>query len=116
MRWKRGSSSRDVIDLRGRGGRGGGGRGMAVPVGGGLGLAGVIVVLLLQVLGGGGAFEVPAGFDDQVTAPGGQALPAGQDPDRDLRDFSVYVFNDAQDTWEQTFRAQGGSYERAKLV
>src|SRR5687768_9401153 len=97
MRWKRGSSNRDVIDLRGRGRRAGGGRGMAVPVGGGLGLAGVLVFLLLQVLGGGGgsAFDVPAGFDETLDAPGGDALPPGQDPDRDLRDFSVYVVNDA---------------------
>jgi uncharacterized protein len=116
MRWKRGSSDRDVIDIRGRGGARGG-RGVALPVGGGLGLAGVIVVLLLQVLGGGGAaFDVPAGFDEQLTAPGGDALPAGQDPDRDLRDFSVYVFNDAQQTWSRTFQEQGGSYQRAQLV
>src|SRR3954463_3919726 len=114
MRWKRGSSDRDVIDVRRRGG---GGCGMAVPVGGGLGLAGVIVFLLLQVLGGGaggGAFNIAAGFDDQVAAPGGQAIPAGQDPERDLRDFSVYVFNDVQDTWQQTFQAQGQQYQHAK--
>jgi predicted metalloprotease len=117
MRWKRGSSDRDVIDVRGRGG---GGRGRAVPVGGGLGLAGVIVFLLLQVLGGGGAgggaFDIPTGFDDQVTAPGGQSIPAAQDPERDLRDFSVYVFNDVQDTWQQTFGEQGQQYQHAKLV
>ena len=116
MRWKRGSSNRDVIDIRGGGGRGG--RGVAVPVGGGLGLAGVIVVILLQVLGGGSgaAFNVPAGFDQQTQSPGGQAIPPAQDPDRDLRDFSVYVFNDTQATWEQTFHDQGQPYEHAKLV
>ena len=118
MRWKRGASSRDVIDVRGAGGGRGGGRGMAVPVGGGLGLAGVIVVILLQVLGGGSgaAFNVPAGFDQQTQSPGGQAIPPGQDPDRDLRDFSVYVFDDTQATWEKTFKAQGQPYEHAKLV
>jgi len=91
---------------------------MAVPVGGGLGLAGVIVVILLQVLGGGSgaAFNVPAGFDQQTQSPGGQAIPPGQDPDRDLRDFSVYVFDDTQATWEKTFKAQGQPYEHAKLV
>src|SRR4051795_5802950 len=116
MRWKRGASSRDVIDVRGGGG--GGGRGMAVPVGGGLGLAGVLVVILLQVLGGGSgaAFNVPAGFDQQTQSPGGQAIPPGRDPDRDLRDFSVYVFDDTQATWERTFKAQGHPYEHAKLV
>jgi uncharacterized protein len=118
MRWKRGSSNRDVIDLRGGGSRRGG-RGMAMPVGGGLGLAGVIVFLLLQVLSGGAggaAFDVPAGFDQALEAPGGEAIPPQQDPERDLRDFSVYVFNDAQSTWQETFEAQGEPYERAKLV
>jgi predicted metalloprotease len=59
---------------------------------------------------------VPAGFDDSTQAPGGGAIPAGQDPDADLKDFSAYVFDDAQDTWARTFAAQGRSYERAKLV
>src|SRR3954453_2509774 len=117
MRWKRGASSRDVIDVRGGGG-GGGGRGMAVPVGGGLGLGRGIAVTLPQVLGGGSgaAFNVPAGFDQQTQSPGGQAIPPGRDPDRDLRDFSVYVFDDTQATWERTFKAQGHPYEHAKLV
>ena len=116
MRWRRGGSDADVIDARG----GGGGRrgGAALPVGGGLGVAGVIVFLLIQLLGGGGSggFQIPAGFDAAAQAPSGEPIPADQDPERDLRDFSVYVFNDAQATWERTFQAQGRPYERAKLV
>jgi uncharacterized protein len=118
MRWRRGSSNKDVIDIRGRGGRGVGGRGMALPAGG-LGVAGVVVFLLLQLLGGGGSgagFQVPTGFDQQLQSPGGDAIPAEQDPDRDLKDFSVYVFNDAQSTWQETFDAQGRTYDRAQLV
>jgi predicted metalloprotease len=116
MRWKRGGSTADVIDVRG----GGGGRrgGAALPVGGGLGVVGVIVFLAIQLLGGGGgtAFDIPAGFDGSTGAPSGQPIPAGQDPERDLKDFSVFVFNSAQSTWERTFRAEGRPYERAKLV
>jgi uncharacterized protein len=114
MRWKRGASTADVIDVRGGGGRRGG---AALPVGGGLGVMGVIVFIALQLLSGGaGGFNVPAGFDNATRAPAGQPIPADQDPERDLKDFSTYVFNSVQGTWERTFSAQGDSYERAKVV
>jgi predicted metalloprotease len=56
MRYREGGrlDTSSVQDRRGRGGGMGGGRGLAVG-GGGLGLVGVIVVVLFQVLGGGGA-------------------------------------------------------------
>jgi uncharacterized protein len=114
MKWKRTSrDDRGVIDVRGRSGGVGGGR-VAIP--GGLGLVGVIIFVAIQVLGGGQAFSVPSGFDDGTTAPGGGAIPASQDPDRDLANFSKYVFNNVQDTWEQTFKEQNRPYERAELV
>jgi uncharacterized protein len=115
MRWKRGASTQDVIDVRGGGGRRGG---AALPVGGGVGIVGVILFLAIQLLGGGSgaAFDIPAGFDDGARAPSGAPIPADQDPDADLKDFSVYVFNDVQSTWGRTFSAQGRDYERAKLV
>jgi predicted metalloprotease len=117
MRWRRGGSDADVIDVRG----GGGGRrgGAALPVGGGVGIVGVLIFLAIQLLGGGGGaggFQIPAGFDAATRAPSGEPIPADQDADRDLRDFSVYVFNDAQATWQRTFQAAGRPYERAKLV
>ena len=117
MRWRRGGSTEDVIDVRGGGGgarRGG----AALPVGGGVGIVGVIIFLAIQLLGGGGAggFEIPMGFDTATQAPSGEPIPADQDPERDLKDFSVYVFNNAQATWERTFQAQGRTYDRAKLV
>jgi predicted metalloprotease len=120
MRWRRGASRRDVIDVRGGGGGGGGRRrgGAAVPVGGGLGVVGVILFLAIQLLGGSGAsgFDIPAGFDSAARAPSGEPIPPNQDPDRDLADFSIYVFNNAQATWDRIFSQQGQRYERAKLV
>jgi predicted metalloprotease len=89
-----------------------GGR-VALP--GGLGLVGVLVFVAFQLLGGGQAFSVPTAFDDGARAPGGE-IPASQDPDRDLRNFSAYVFNNAQDSWERVFEQQGERYERAQLV
>jgi predicted metalloprotease len=111
MRWRRSSQDdRGVVDIRGR--SGGAGR-VAIP--GGLGLVGVIVFVAFQLLSGGQAFSVPPGFEDGARTPGGE-IPASQDPDRDLRNFSAYVFNNVQDSWQQTFQQQGHEYERAQLV
>jgi uncharacterized protein len=122
VRWRRGGGrSSDVIDVRGRGGGGlSMGRGVTVP--GGLGLAGVIVFLLIQVLSGGGGsaggFDVDSPFGPAPAAPtaDGGGIPAAQDPDRDLKDFSGYVFSNTLDTWEELFRAQGNGFQRAKVV
>jgi predicted metalloprotease len=112
VKWRRPSgNSSDVIDVRGRRGAS---PGVAVP--GGLGLVGVLVFLAVQLLGGGSAFSVPPGFEDGTTAPPSEDIPPSQDPDRDLADFSEYVFLDAQETWQRTFSDQGRQYRRAKLV
>jgi predicted metalloprotease len=60
MRYREGGSldTSAVQDRRGRGGLGGG-RGLAVG-GGGLGVAGIVVFLLIQLLGGGGGSDVGA--------------------------------------------------------
>src|SRR5215207_6480733 len=111
MRWRR-VRNPDVIDRRGARSGGAGfpmGRGGAV--GGGLGLVGVMLVLALQLLGGNGAaFDVDTGLGDGVSAPGQPAaIPPSEDPERDLKDFSAYVFTDAQKLWEHTFRRAGAA-------
>ena len=122
MRWRRPKSTPDVIDQRAAAPRTGlpfpGGR---AGVGGGLGIVGLLVFLALQLLGGGGgtAFDVDQQFGDSTQAPdpgSGGAIPADKDPERDLKDFSAYVFNNVQETWEATFAQQGQPYKRAKLV
>src|SRR6185295_4667055 len=126
MRWKRGAKSRDVIDVRGAsGGSSGGGGGLPIPgglggIGGGAGLIVVIVIVAINVLGGGSG---GTGFDlpglGGATAPGAndpQPLPPGEDPQAELKDFSAYVFDDAQDVWESTFDRSGDAYDTAKLV
>jgi predicted metalloprotease len=85
----------------------------------------VLVFLAIQLLGGGAGtgggagVDLPAGFDGGVGAPAagpGDAIPADQDPDRDLRDFSAYVFTSAQESWQGVFERAGRPYRRAKLV
>ena len=133
MKWKRskGRRDRDVIDIRGAqqpsGGTSSGGLGgLPIPniagIGGGAGIVVLIVVIAIQVLGGGGE---GGGFDlGSVLAPGAQApgaddpapIPPEQDPQRDLKEFSTFVFNDVQDTWNKIFEAEGRGYDRAEMV
>jgi predicted metalloprotease len=117
VRWSR-VDNPDVIDSRGGGGAGlpGGGR-VAVP--GGLGVVGLLIYLAISVLGGGSggsALDVPGAFDTGTRAPRSAPIPASQDPERDLKDFSAYVFTDTQKTWEQVFARDGNRYAHAKLV
>jgi uncharacterized protein len=117
MRWRR-VRNPDVIDRRGARGGAGFPVGRGGAVGGGLGLVGVIVVLALQLLGGNGAaFDVDTGLGGGGSGPGQPApIPASEDPERDLKDFSAYVFTDAQTMWEQRFKSAGQPYEHARLV
>ncbi len=134
MKWKRskGRKGRDVIDIRGAeqpsGGTasGGGLGGLPIPgsiagVGGTAGVVVLLVVIAIQVFGGGGE----GGFDiGSALGPGGQApgaddpapIPPEQDPQRDIKEFSVYVFNDTQDTWSKILAEDERNYERAQLV
>ena len=91
------------------------GRGGAV--GGGLGLVGVLIVLALQVLGGSGsAFDVDTGLGGGPAQAQPEPIPPSEDPERDLKDFSAYVFTDAQKTWQEVFGRDGQPYERARLI
>ena len=112
-----------MIDARGGGLRPRGGlsmrRGVTIP--GGVGLTGVIIFLLIQVLSGGssGAYGVddPFGAAPQAPDPGEtQGIPAAQDPERDLKEFSTYVFSNTLDTWAGIFKQEGNGFERAKVV
>ncbi len=131
MKWKRGTKSRDVIDIRGASkgpSAGGGGPRLPIPTGlaGKGGIAGVVVILVVVGInllssggGSGGGFDLPGAFGVGGTAPGAdnpQPLPPGEDPQADLKDFSSYVFDDTQDVWEGTFQRSGDPYDTAKLV
>ena len=134
MKWKRskGRKGRDLIDVRGASGgsgtssSGSGMSGLPIPggiagLGGGAGVVVLIVVVAIQVFGGGGSagFDLGPAFGSGAQAPGADdpaPIPAEEDPQRDLRDFSSYVFTDAQNTWGKIFSEDDDSYERAELV
>ena len=125
MKWKpRRKSSGDVIDIRGAEGSGGRSGGLPLPGGaitGVGGTAGVIIALVIvgiQVFGGGSV----AGFDvGQILGPGAtppgaenpDPLPPDQDPQREFFEFSEYVFDDTQKTWESSFENGDQDYEGA---
>jgi uncharacterized protein len=91
--------------------------GMALPIGG-LGGIGAIIFLVLQLLGGGGGFDVGPSLDNfpQAPAQGSNNLDNAPDPDKDLKDFVGFVTDDVQDAWTQIFADAGRDYRRAKIV
>jgi len=134
MKWKRGKRSRDVIDIRGASsgsgsGSAGGRSSLPIPTGlagagGGVGLIVVLVIAGINLFGGGGTdgsggFSLPSAFGPGAGPPGvgdGGGIPADEDPQADLKDFSSYVFTDTQDVWEGVLAEDGGRYRRAELV
>lgn len=130
MKWnrKKGQRGKDVIDIRGAEQPAGGGGGLSLPggiagLGGGAGIVVVIVIIAIQAFSGGsgsaGGFDLNSVFGTGVQAPGADnpaPIPPDQDPQRDIKDFSVYVFNDVQKTWEGIFQKEGKSYTHAQLV
>jgi predicted metalloprotease len=128
MKWKR-VKSKDVVDIRGasKGSGGSGGGGIPIPgglagMGGGAGLVVVIVIVAINVFSGGGSgtgFDLGSAFGTGTSAPGADdpaPIDPSQDPQRELKDFSTYVFVDAQETWEGTFEQDGEDYAPAQLV
>ena len=135
MKWRKvkGSKSKDVIDVRGaapstgsrRSASAGGLGGLPIPggiagIGGTAGVVVAVVIVAIQLFGGGGeSFDIGQVLGPAAQAPDAsdpQPLPAGQDPQRDLKNFSTYVFVDSQKTWDQSFRNDGEAYGDAELV
>ena len=125
MKWKRGVKSRRVIDARGSSGTSGGG--LPIPpglagLGGGAGLIVVVVVIGINLFSGGSnggtGFDLPGAFNQALGVQGAEnprGIPAGEDPQADLKDFSTYVFVDAQDVWDRTLAKAGDDYIEAEL-
>jgi predicted metalloprotease len=101
-----------VQDTRGRGGfpRGGG-----VAVGGGAGVLGLIVFVLFQLLGGGGATGALPGID-QVQGESSQLeeeCKTGQDANTKEDCRVVAVVNSLQEFWTAEFQRRGAQYQLA---
>ncbi len=107
-----------------RPGRGKGGLAMML-------VLGVVALFLLpKILGSSGNF-LPPGMGQLDQLPGAQqgnvvpsgatedqrtGIPAGQDPDAQLRKFAGVIITDTNNVWEQQFKDAGKSYSRTKLA
>ena len=94
--------------------------GVGVPaIGGGMGVVGIILFLVINVLGGGGGgggggLGLPDLAPIQTPSGGGAAdtIP----PDDDEAQFVAFVIDDVQDGWKQIFRDAGRTYEETDVV
>lgn len=124
MRWRKIDDEGTVTDARGDSsgsgmGSGTGGLG-GMPIGkagGGLGAVIVLIVLGIQLLGGSTeGFDINQAFPQQVAVNGpAQGIPASQDPEKDFKDFSSYVFVTDQQGWQSAFKQAGRPYEKAQM-
>ncbi|MEW6059085.1 MAG: neutral zinc metallopeptidase [Actinomycetota bacterium] len=112
-----------VEDHRGESpGLGGGGlgglSGMGLPVGGGLGVVVVLIIIVaLQYCGSGGLGIPTGGLDDLGGASSAASGQTGPDPDAKLVEFMDAVFDDVQITWEEDiFKPSGMEYKDTSLV
>jgi len=82
-------------------------------VGGGLGVVGLLVVLLINVLvgGGGSGIDIPALGPVDAGGPA-ETIPANDD----AAQFAAFVMNDVQSSWAAVFEDAGETYERSTLV
>jgi len=128
MRWGGGRRSENVEDRRGQGGAGGGMRFPGrLPMGGGgrggLGLAGVAVLVVVSLLLGVDPTAILMGEDGfegpsvSEVRPGGPGADAPRDAAEDkLADFVSVVLADTEDTWKALFAAGGAAYQEPRLV
>ncbi len=119
MKWDRGSREDNFEDIRGQAPRGRSAGGSALRLGGGGAVVAIVALLVSQLLGvdlggivGGGGGST----SNQSSSIPKRNGPNAADPDNDLREFTKFVNNSAQDTFKEIFAKEGKSYRYAKLV
>ncbi len=104
----------DATQLEDRRGMRGGG----AAIGGGVGVLGLIIAVLFNVLTGGegGGFNIDPGLNQlPAQATQAQPLPTGLPADAPAQE-ALKIFTHVQQTWTGIFRDAGREYASAKLV
>jgi uncharacterized protein len=116
MKWRKRRTSADIQDRRGRSGAMGG-----LPMGGAVGIPGLIILALVFFLGRGGngtgGGDIGNVLDQINSGQAGSTTPLnGPDPDEKLVKFMSFVLDDVQRFWTSSFSKSGRAYAHAKLV
>jgi uncharacterized protein len=114
MEWRGRRGSKNVIDVRGRGG---GGMGRGARRAGGIGGIGAVVVILIGLFLGVDLTPLLGGGGGGLVAPAPQSRTAGPvRSDDPAATFVSVVLADTEEVWEREFAARGGSYQPPELV
>ena len=105
MKWKGRQTSTNVEDQRGRGVKG--------VVGGGLGIAGIIIAIIVTLLGGD-----PSEVINQVQPQGSenQTSYSASAEEEELAQFVSVVLAETETVWKKQFTDEGLTYQNPKLV
>ena len=113
MEWRGRRGSKNVIDVRGRGG----GMGRGARRAGGIGGIGAVIVIIIGLFLGVDLAPLLGGGGGGVIAPAPQSQTAGAvRPDDPAATFVSVVLADTEEVWEREFQARGGSYQPPELV
>lgn len=106
MKWERARRSRNVEDRRGR----------RVAAGGGIGLAGLGLVIVIGLLLGKNPVEL-LGLVQQLEQGGSpSARGPASPPDPESRAFIEAILGETEDVWSELFAARGARYPAPTLV
>lgn len=107
MKWERARKSRNVEDRRGR---------RMAATGGGLGLAGIAIVVVISVVLGKNPLEMlslVSGLQPGIDEPTSTASP---EPTDENSRFVAAILGETEDVWRALFEASGTTYPAPTLV
>jgi uncharacterized protein len=114
MEWRGRRGSKNVIDVRGRGG---GGVGRGARRAGGIGGIGAVIVIIIGLFLGVDLTPLLGGGGGGLVAPAPQSQRAGPvRADDAAATFVSVVLADTEEVWEREFQARGGRYQPPELV
>ena len=107
MKWERARKSRNVDDRRGH---------RMAATGGGLGLAGIAIVVVLSLVLGKNPLEMlslVSGLQPGIDEPTSTTSPVATD---EASQFVAAILGETEDVWRELFEARGATYPAPTLV